>query len=84
MKIARYHVEKSYNEIDRRIEWLIHDGDLQDAWEVRDERNSMIQGLYATFMMIADNWPEVADWCRKIEDERGYYHDDPQIFGMGA
>ena len=60
MKITRRHVNSSYNEIDRRIERMLRDGDLALS-EVHDERNAMLQGLYSVFMMLSDNWPEVAE-----------------------
>lgn len=73
MKIEKYHVIKTYNEIDRRIEGMIHDGALETPEEIREERNAMLQGVYSTYMMISDNWPDVCEWCRHSEEERGYY-----------
>lgn len=73
MKIEKYHVRKAYNEIDRRIQSLVDEGTLRKECEIREERNSMLQGVYSTFMMIADNWPDVRYWCDVNERERGYY-----------
>lgn len=75
MKIEKYHVNKTYNEIDRRIDDMIHDGALETPEEIREERNAMLQGVYSTYMMISDNWPDVRYWCDVNERERGYYED---------
>lgn len=78
MKIKKEHVSKSYNEIDRRIEIMIHDGDFSNETEIQEYRNAMLQGLYSTFMMISDNWPDVRSWCDTAERERGYYADNAE------
>lgn len=73
MKIEKYHISKTYNEIDRRIEGMINNGDLETPEEIREERNAMLQGVYSAYMMISDNWPDVCEWCKRNEEERGYY-----------
>lgn len=75
MKIERRHVNSSYNEIDRRIQHMINDGTLETEDDIHDQRNAMLQGLYSTFMMIADNWPAVRQWCDTNERDRGYYEE---------
>lgn len=72
MKIEKYHVDKTYNEIDRRISDMIYKEEIEH-YEIRDVRNDMLQGIYSTFLMIADNWPDVKHWCDVNEQERGYY-----------
>lgn len=72
MKIEKHHVYKTYNEIDRRISDMIYKEEIEHS-EIRDVRNDMIEGVYSTFFMIADNWPEVVQWCHVCEEERGYY-----------
>ena len=47
------HVEGVYDEIDRRIEMLIRDGLTPD--DIKEERKSMLQGVYSTLMTLSSN-----------------------------
>ena len=72
MKIEREQVAKIYDEVDRRIDLLIRD-DVLDAEQIREERISMLQGVYSTLMAISSNWPDVRYWCDQEEEERNYF-----------
>lgn len=72
MKIEKYHVDKTYNEIDRRISDMIYKEEISQE-EIHEVRNNMLQGVYCTFIMIADNWQDVRHWCDVCEEERGYF-----------
>lgn len=73
MTITREHVDKALNEIERRFKSEIADCDTQDeAIEAAEGVKDKIDGMNATFMMIADNWPEVAYWINKGIEERDF------------
>ena len=65
------HVEGVYDEIDRRIEMLIRDGLTPD--DIKEERKSMLQGVYSTLMTLSSNWPDVRSCCDREEEKRGYF-----------
>lgn len=72
MEIYREHVKKVYNEIERRLEGMVRNGYFGCEEEVGEARKSMLQGVYCTFMMISDNWPDVRLYCDLTERELGY------------
>ena len=82
MTITKRAVNMAYNEIERRLAHIVYEGAFGDdggeemTREIEEYREAMLQGLYSTFMMIADNWPEVRHWCDVAEAERGYYKED--------
>ena len=67
MKIEREAVDKAYNEIERRIMSDIEDDTACPA-VIRERFSDYEQGLCSTFMMIADNWPEVRAWIDERRD----------------
>lgn len=62
-------VEDVYREMERRIEGVIADGDVENA---DDLRKDMLQGVYGTLMVLSSNWPEVRHLCDVIEEQYGY------------
>lgn len=72
MKISFEHVSKTYNEIERRLEIMAGDGALDSEFEFLEQRKAMLEGVYSTFMMISDNWPETRHFCDLVERERSY------------
>jgi hypothetical protein len=73
MKFTRDHVRQAYNEIDRRVEHTIRHENLTEPEEIHDLIVTMLQGLYAVFCAIADNWPEVRMWTEEEERKREYF-----------
>ena len=64
-------VTRVYDEVDRRIESDRMLGLFETDGEIKEYRKAMMQGVYGTLMVLADNWSEVR--CRmidRIEDER--------------
>lgn len=68
MIIKREHVDKALNEIERRLDQEAKDSDYtnDDLQAAKDK----IDGMCATFMMIADNWLEVSYWIDRGIEER--------------
>ena len=73
MKFKREHVDKVYDEIDRRVARFIHEGSIENEQELHEAREAMLQGVYSTLMVLADNWPAVRYWGDVNEESRGYY-----------
>lgn len=72
MKISFEHVQKAYNEVERRLELDISYGALPTEYEYIERRNAMLQGVYSVLMMLSDNWPETRSFCDRVEQERKY------------
>lgn len=63
-------ITKVYEEVDRRINIAINDGDLESQDEIDDYRAVMMQGVYSTLMVLAKDWPAVVQMIRVEEEER--------------
>lgn len=63
-------IKKVYDEVDRRINIAINDGDLESHDEIDDYRAVMMQGVYSTLMVLAKDWPAVVQMIRVEEEER--------------
>ena len=61
-------VERVYDEVDRRIADYIKDDAFEWLSDMIEYRKAMLQGVYSTLMVTASNWPDVAAWCREIEE----------------
>ena len=75
MKITREHVDKALNEIERRVDAEIRfysSKEWKEA-EIVSSIRDKVDGMNATFMMIADNWPEVAAWIDRGMEERSTF-----------
>lgn len=67
IKYTREDIEAVYDEVDRRIEFETKDGTFDTIFERWDYRAAMLQGVYGTLMVTAQNWPDVAFWTTVIE-----------------
>lgn len=76
MTFSREQVERVYDEMERRLAPLISTGILKTDKEIKDCRSDMLQGVYGTLMVLADNWTEVRRWADRIEEER-FYSESP-------
>ena len=70
-------ITKVYDEVDRRINIAINDGDFTGCvgspeWqdEIDDHRAVMMQGVYSTLMVLAKDWSAVVQMIRVEEEER--------------
>lgn len=63
-------ITKVYDEVDRRINIAINDGDLESQDEINDYRAVMMQGVYSTLMVLAKDWPAVVQMIMAEEEER--------------
>lgn len=68
MKYTKEQVKAIYDEIERRLYQMVFDHSFEDEFEQREYQKAMLQGVYSALMDTADNWSEVAQWCREIED----------------
>lgn len=78
--MTRTELERIYDEVDRRIGMYIADifSDYSEA-EIREAdiieyRKDVLQGVYSALIVTVPNWPEIAQWCNEIEEERHYYN----------
>lgn len=75
-------IEAVYDEIDRRIDAEIRDGDFTDEKgeihmdAVNDCRADMLQGVYSVLMTLSKEWPSVSQMCSAEEEQRGYFCKD--------
>lgn len=63
-------ITKVYDEVDRRINIAINDGDLESQDEIDDYHAIMMQGVYSTLMVLAKDWPAVVQMIMVEEEER--------------
>lgn len=68
MKYTKEQVKAIYDETERRLYQMVFDDSFEDEFEQREYQKAMLQGVYSALMVTADNWPDVAQWCREIED----------------
>lgn len=68
MKYMKYQVRAIYNETARRLYMKIRDDSFEDENALREYENAMLQGVHCALAATASNWPEVAQWCREIEN----------------
>lgn len=68
MKYTKEQVKAIYDETERRLYMMICDDSFEDEFDRREYENAMLQGVYSALVATATNWPEVAQWCREIED----------------
>ncbi len=61
------HVEAVNAELNRRIESAIRNHEFDTYAEAREAWKDMLQGAYSTFMVMADNWPEVVQIMDETE-----------------
>lgn len=64
-------VSNILEEVERRIQIGINDGDFDNVREIEDCRSDMMQGVYSTLMVISSNWPDVVRMIDK-ELENGH------------
>lgn len=71
-------IQAVYDEVERRIQMDIKNGYLTDengcipAEAVKEYREIALQGVYATFMTLSDDWPNVSQMCLEEEENRGW------------
>ena len=68
MKYTKEQVKAIYDETERRLYMMICDDSFEDEFDRREYENAMLQGVYSALCATASNWPEVAQWCREIEN----------------
>lgn len=72
-------IEAVYDEVDRRIDSAIRNGDFTDdegyiqGKAVNECRYDMLSGVYAALSVLAKNWPSVVAMCDTEEEQRGYF-----------
>lgn len=75
-------IEAVYDEVDRRIDSAIRNGDFTDEKgeihmdAVDDCRADMLQGVYSVLMTLSKDWPSVSQMCSAEEEQRGYFCKD--------
>ena len=78
MKYTREDIHAVYDEVNRRVQCDINDGYLTDeegyipAEAIKEYRKTILQGVYATFMMLSDDWPFVRQMCLEEGENRGW------------
>lgn len=73
VRLTKDDIEKIYDELDRRINEDIKDGNLPAREKyISEERASRAQGVYGTIMAIVpnDNWRDIVWWMDEIEEKR--------------
>lgn len=80
--LTREQVEAIYDELDRRMDFDIKEGDIpanKPKW-IAEERKSRLQGLYGTIMALVSNgnWRDIVWWIQDIEEKR--YGADWKVF----
>jgi hypothetical protein len=68
MKYTKEQVKAIYDETERRLCQMVFDDSFEDEFDRREYQKAMLQGVYSALMATAANWPDVAQWCREIED----------------
>lgn len=68
MKYTKEQVKAIYDETERRLYQMVSDDSFEDELDRREYQKAMLQGVYSALMVTALNWPDVAQWCREIED----------------
>lgn len=65
-------VKAVYDEVDRRIELDIKDGDFKWESEIVEYRKAMLQGVYSVLMSLAPNrnWQDTTWWIQEEEEKR--------------
>ncbi|MBO6267353.1 MAG: hypothetical protein J6M06_03885 [Synergistaceae bacterium] len=53
---------------DGKVAAMIKDDVFERLSDMIEYRKAMLQGVYSTLMVTASNWPDVAAWCREIEE----------------
>ena len=78
MKYTREDIQSVYDEVERRIQMDIKNGYLTDKdgyiqpETISEYRDTILQGVYATFMILSDDWPNVCQMCIEEEESRGW------------
>ena len=62
-------VKRIYAEMHRRIYNLIRFDSFVDDNDRREFQNAMLQGIYSALMATASNWPDVVQWCSRLESD---------------
>ena len=60
-------VERVYDEIYRRLDNEIRMGLIETETEINEYKNAMLQGVYGTLMILAENWVGVRTMLDRIE-----------------
>lgn len=68
MRYTKDQVRAIYDETARRLYTMIRSDSFEDENDLREYENAMLQGVYSALRATASNWPEVAQWCRTIEN----------------
>lgn len=68
MQYTKDQIRAIYDETARRLYMMIYDGSFKDDNDRLEYQNAMLQGVYSALIATASNWPEVAQWCKVIED----------------
>lgn len=68
MKYTKEQVKAIYDETERRLYQMVFDDSFEDEFDQWEYQKAMLQGVYSALMATASNWPDVAQWCREIED----------------
>lgn len=68
MRYTKDQIRAIYDETARRLYMMIYDGSFEDDNDRLEYQNAMLQGVYSALIATASNWPEVAQWCKVIED----------------
>lgn len=72
MTFTMEQLNQVFDEMERRLSVDIDNGVLRTDREIRYARNDMLQGVYGTLMVLADNWSDVRQMIDRIEIERCY------------
>lgn len=73
MKYSFAQVKAIYDEMDRRLYMMICDDSFEDEFARQEYQNAMLQGVYSVLSVTASNWPDVAQWCIRLEREACMY-----------
>ena len=65
-------VEAVYDEIDRRIDFMLKNGEFKWEAEIVEYRKAMFQGAYSVLMSLAPNrnWQDTTWWIHEEEEKR--------------
>lgn len=73
-------IEKVFDEVRRRIEMEVFearaDGQTVTLGDIKDLNADVMQGVYSTLMILADNWTDVVFIFDEIEEERAGWEEE--------